>query len=379
MNTVFPSICQYCNKTYSNQANLLYHQKNTKYCLKIQEELKNSDLKCQYCDKIFSTQSNLAHHQKTTKSCYNNSKIDLTGQPRDIIIFECDGCNKTYTSKLNFDKHISTCLILKDKQYKLLEKKISEERIEYQSNILKEKEQFLEQVKLLKSENISEKQTHQNEIRSLNKQLENSRIELATISGKLKEVEKQLLKQENINKHLQDRLIDKATTKTNTTTNNIDLKLFISEEIVNEKIQNKFNKTHLINGYSGLANFIKSEIATNEEGKLIYTCSDPSRQIFNYTDEKGNEVKDIKGTKMLSLVKPKLMEKTCQIQAKEQDEYNYLCKRYNGDIEVADESVKQRIDLHKLYSDAATDMIVNKIGDNKFPAKMSSELAKVLT
>jgi phosphatidylglycerophosphatase A len=273
----------------------------------------------------------------------------ITDQSRDIISFECDGCKKTLTSKLNFDRHISSCILLKDKEHKLLQETLANEKMESQA-----------------------------EIKNLKKQLENSRLDMIAVSIKLKEVEKQLDKQERLNKHLQDSLLEKATSKTNNTTNNIDLKLFISEEVVSQKIQNKFTKNHLINGYNGIANFIKKEIVTNDDGKLLYTCSDASRQIFNYTDENGNEVKDVKGAKMLSLVKPKLIEKTSQIQAKEQDEYNYLRKRYNGDDEIPSEEVQKRMNQHKFYSEIANDMIVNKIGDNKFPIKMSSELVKVL-
>lgn len=349
--------CQFCNKNFTNISSFNHHQKTAKYCLKIQNDIKSVEIKCQYCNKIFSKQSNLNQHQKTTKYCYNM----MTDQTRDIISFECDGCKKTLTSKLNFERHIASCILLKDKQYRLSHQTLLEEKNKIEQKLFEEKIES------------------QSEINELKKQLENSRLDMIAVTTKLKEVEKQLDKQERLNKHLQDSLLEKATSKTNTTnTTNIDLKLFISEEVVRQKIQNKFTKNHLINGYNGIANFIKSEIATNEEGKLLYTCSDPSRQIFNYTDEKGNEVKDVKGVKMLSLVKPKLIEKTSQIQAKEQDEYNYLRKRYNGDDEIPNEDVQRRMNQHKFYSEIANDMIVNKIGDDKFPTKMSSELVKVL-
>lgn len=364
-------ICQYCNKTFCSVSSFNHHQKTAKSCLKIQEVYDKNLFQCCYCDQKFSTKYNLEQHQKTSKTCYKLSLCKNSNNSRELISFICTYCEKSFTQKNYLDKHYNSCLFLKFK-------------VELEENFLNEKKRidayYLEEAKKNDEKFKNEKESYQDEIKSLNKQLDNGRLELATISTKLKEIEKQLDKQENINKHLQDRLLEKATTKTNNTTNNnIDLKLFISEEVVNQKIQSKFNKTHLIHGYNGIANFIKSEIVTNEEGKLLYTCSDPSRQIFNYIDEKGNEVKDIKGTKMISLVKPKLIEKTCQIQAKEQNEYNYLCNRYNGDDEKADEDVQRRIDQHKFYSDIAADMLVNKIGDTKFPSKMSSELAKVLT
>jgi len=60
--------CNFCNKIFSSQSKLNFHQKTAKYCLKIQEE-QNEDVKerdnkfsCKYCNKILSQNTNLRIH-----------------------------------------------------------------------------------------------------------------------------------------------------------------------------------------------------------------------------------------------------------------------------------------------------------------------------
>ncbi len=57
--------CQFCNNEFSNKQNLNYHQKKTKYCLKIQGKLSTaSTFKCTICHKEFMSGVTLRRHQK---------------------------------------------------------------------------------------------------------------------------------------------------------------------------------------------------------------------------------------------------------------------------------------------------------------------------
>ena len=62
--------CQFCNNMFGNTQMLKQHQKKTKYCLKIQEELEkkkgnvqNKELICQFCGKQSKTKYHLNIHQ----------------------------------------------------------------------------------------------------------------------------------------------------------------------------------------------------------------------------------------------------------------------------------------------------------------------------
>jgi hypothetical protein len=199
-------ICQYCNKTFCSVSSFNHHQKTAKSCLKIQEVYNKNLFHCCYCDQNFSTKYNLEQHQKTTKTCYKLSLSKNGINSRELISFVCIYCKKSFTKKNYLDIHYNSCLVFKTK-------------VELEENFLIEKKgidaYYLEEAKKndekFKNELQTQKESYQDEIKSLNKQLDNGRLEIATISTKLKEVEKQLIKQENLNKHLQDRLLEKAT------------------------------------------------------------------------------------------------------------------------------------------------------------------------
>jgi len=67
------TICKYCKNSFTTKSGLNKHQKNTKYCLKIQNTLNNT--------------------------------------------FKCIGCNNTYSSKQRITDHKETCLLYVDKKY----------------------------------------------------------------------------------------------------------------------------------------------------------------------------------------------------------------------------------------------------------------------
>ena len=66
--------CEFCKNKFSNKHILLHHQKNTKYCLKIQGK-NNNKFKCEFCMKTYSTKQNLEiHYSKCKKNLVKNIK-----------------------------------------------------------------------------------------------------------------------------------------------------------------------------------------------------------------------------------------------------------------------------------------------------------------
>jgi len=101
------NICKYCKKEFSYQKTLLNHQKTAKYCIKIQQALKevgnNTDLidiknfNCEYCDKIFTSKSNLHKH---TLVCVN--RFESIINEKDSIILNKD-CKINELQNIIFD------------------------------------------------------------------------------------------------------------------------------------------------------------------------------------------------------------------------------------------------------------------------------------
>lgn len=65
--------CRFCHNVFSNKQNLNYHQKRTKYCLKIQGKLFQGNEKCDRCETKFMSKITLRRHQK---SCKQNSLLE---------------------------------------------------------------------------------------------------------------------------------------------------------------------------------------------------------------------------------------------------------------------------------------------------------------
>ena len=81
-------------------------------------------LTCKFCKKIFNTKSNLYRHQKTTKSCLViQEKENYTNI--SIITYDCNICEKKFTSKQILNSHMTSCpvLPLKIKYDKIIESK----------------------------------------------------------------------------------------------------------------------------------------------------------------------------------------------------------------------------------------------------------------
>lgn len=56
-------ICQYCKNSFTTKSGLNKHQKNTKYCLKIRQDI-DSKFKCTGCDLIYSSKRRLNEHKE---------------------------------------------------------------------------------------------------------------------------------------------------------------------------------------------------------------------------------------------------------------------------------------------------------------------------
>jgi hypothetical protein len=216
---------------------------------------------CEYCQKSFSTKSNLQNHQKTAKYCLDKRKICNKE-------YKCN-CEKIFTTKINFERHNKICNF---------------------SNIIKPYEE-----NYIKIEN--ENKIYLQKLKHKDEQL--------------KDKDEQLKDKDKHIKELEDKLasialagVTKSTTTNNNINNNNNKILNISSLDINdiEKIKNildtKFDHNYIIDGQKGVAQFLVDHYLKDDEGKLKYVCTDPSRQIFKYKDDLGDIQKDVKAKKL---------------------------------------------------------------------------------
>ena len=74
------------------------------------------------------------------------------------------------------------------------------------------------------------------------------------------------------------------------------------EKLVNIVTEEDFNIDYAINGQKGIAKFVKDKLLKDDNGKPLYICTDTSRQIFKYKDNKGDIKKDVEAKKLTEYI-----------------------------------------------------------------------------
>ena len=259
------------------------HQKNTQYCLKIQEtkqkkeieELEKSrELTCKFCGKQFKTKYLLNKHQTQAKYCL---KIQES-QNSEVIVksfVTCTFCNKNFSSS-TFNRHDSTC---KKKNQFLLDKKDQE-------NVKKDLEIAMLKMKA--------------EICSIYK--ESAERAQATIE----EIAKKPTYQKNSTKNIQNNLMISNLTP-----------LDLSQARVDSIIDERYTKNDFYEGQKGAAHLVHKYIATDSNGNPQIVCTDTERGIFHHKSAVGDHVVDYKNVHLIKKVHSPLKRKAGEFAAEE--------------------------------------------------------------
>lgn len=201
--------------------------------------------KCQFCDAVFNRNKTLLRHQRTAKKC-------LAVQQKEVVeVFKCEGCTRTFTVKHNLYRHYNYC-----DEYKRIQ----------------EINQMVERAE----EKISEEYE----------------VQLMDKDDEIQSLKELLKRKENKIEYLQKKLDDRPTiTVNNHTTNNI---VNISEEVFRNNID-LLTQEVWKGGAPCLAHY-----AVDCTPKGSIKCTDVSRRVLKYHNEKGVEVKDTDGLRLAS-------------------------------------------------------------------------------
>jgi hypothetical protein len=261
---------------------LKQHQKKTKYCLKIQEELnkqkyeeekkKETDLTCKFCGNQFKTKYLLNIHQTQAKYCL---KIQESQNSEEIIssLVTCQFCGKR-SSASNSVKHDLTC------------KKKNQYLTEEIAKLKAEKNEEINRMKVEKAEAIG----------SIYK--ESAERAQATIE--------EIAKKPTYQKNIQNNLMFSNLTP-------LDLSQARVESIIDEK----YTKNDFYEGQKGAAHLVHKYIATDSEGKPQIVCTDTERGIFHHKSSIGDHIVDYKNVHLIKRVHSPLKRKAGAFAAEE--------------------------------------------------------------
>jgi hypothetical protein len=226
-------------------------------------------INCQFCNRDFKTNSSLYHHQRTAKYC-------LIKQGLSNAEFKCEHCDKLLTTRERLAYHLQSC---KSKVNRVCNSELEKHKLSYEK-ILTDFENLKENVSQTKNE-LYQKETE------------------------LKQKDEYIFKLEEMLKKANETIAEIAkqpTTSNNTTTNNNTL---INRFDINdiEKISNVIDKhlttSVLKRGQEGLADMLKTHLLQDENGQLLYECTDVARQQFEFRNPDGHIETDPKANKLL--------------------------------------------------------------------------------
>jgi hypothetical protein len=280
---------------------------------------------CDFCKKDFSSKSALVYHQKTAKYC-------LEIQGKDLIEdFKCSYCMKKFTTSQNLNDHISIC---KEKQRKELENKDDKINKEHNNEIKKIKEEH-------EKELCQYDREHKKEIDLLNQVI-------SKLESKLESYEK--------------RLFEMASRPNTTNTNNN--KTFVINNtnlpLTNEVLR-QCATTFTIDNARNIDGITKHLTSSLEDH---ITCTDPSRNIFKYINEKDEEIVD----QDLENLIPQYLTAI-------KDRNNFLYKEVVEYFKKNNFSLNEQTDYNTLYR--ALNNIIEKNGQqNKYTERCKQRMVK---
>jgi hypothetical protein len=319
--------CQFCNKSFSTQYTLNYHQRSTRYCLKLQQQNKqienttsiitNDTISCEFCNKEFTLKSNLKTHYS---SCSSKREHDIRKEITDKYEKQLEELKQ-----LN-DKKLEELIQVKNKELELKDKELEELRQSFKEEIteiryIKKQEMNdlnqrckddIERISKLKDKEINElKQTSKEEILLLNfkvEQLENDILKLEKYNIKLEnDLKKEVVENKNIllkrEEKLTDEIIKRPATvyqdnrQTTSNNNNYNLqfnKLFEAlKPRTDEYIKESIKRIKIDDMIYTNDNDIDYNFACNLVNILKDTVffTDPSRGKLVFKDENGNSAR----------------------------------------------------------------------------------------
>lgn len=306
---------------------------------------------CNFCSKQFTTKVNLLQHQRTVKSC-----LILQGKQQEETTVECINCKKVLSLKY-YKQHKIKCDLL------LNEKKKHEENIEktkLYSQVQEKYKNLEKENKKLKS--LIEKYNTDLKERDLSiEKFKSDIIYLEKENGKLKSLNELLEKQNEKLQSISTSVTMKLAEKVNTV-NTVNNKTVVinTSQLTNDVLRQCATTFTIDNAYN--IDGITKHLTSSLEEHII--CTDPSRNVFKYTNEKDEEIVD----KDLDILLPQYLTAL-------KDRNNFLYK------EVYDYFKKNKVPLNEqtdyaVFYQALNNIIEQKGQQSKYTEKCKQHMVR---
>jgi len=274
---------------------------------------------CNFCSKKFTTKTNLTKHQTTTKNC-------LLIQGKIETDVECPTCKKKLVSQY-FKQHKLKC------------------DLEYQEYL--QKNEIIERYKVLEQKN-----------KEIEKEIDKLKIELAEARATINLLDRQNERLHSSSTNITLKLVEKANTVNNT--NHTNTVVINTNQLTNDVLRQCANTFHIDHAHS--INGIAKHLTSSLEEHII--CTDPSRNIFKYTNEKDEEIID----QNLEILLPQYLTAV-------KDRNDFLYKEVFEYFKKNNVSLNVQTDYRIFYN--ALNSIIEKNGQqNKYTEKCKQQMVR---
>ena len=268
----------------------------------------------------------MLNHQKTTKYC-----IEMQG--KQPTYFECEYCNKKFTSHQNQIEH--AC---KERE----KENNNKQQKEFENNIKTKYELKIQELEYLIS-NRDER------IKGFESLINEKNEYIAKLEVRLDKFETTV-----VNLAAEPKTMTTKTT-TNVVVNNNTLNL--SQEHVTKVLDEHFTKEVAAGGQKGLAKMVREKMLTGPDGKPTYVCVDSSRQTFEFTNNDGDVERDVKAKKLTkALINSKIQQKAAEVG-------NQIWTKADGHVDST---------LYEYCSPKVMELACFEKDDSKFRSELSA-------
>jgi hypothetical protein len=293
---------------------------------------------CNFCLKKFSCKVSLTRHQKTTKSC-----LQIQGKEEAEINTECTNCGKKLALEY-YKQHRIKCDMAEEEKKKHQEE---EDKTKLYDK-LQEKYKSLEK----QNKNLKENQTF---IDKLKEEIIEYKITIIHLKEQVSLLKEQNEKLQSISTSVTMKLAEKVNT-----VNNNHNKIIINTPLTNEVLRQCANTFTIDNAYNinGITKHLTSCLRDH------ITCTDPSRNVFKYTNEKDEEIVD----QDLEILLPQYLTAV-------KDRNNFLYKEVFEYFKTHNVSLNEQTD-YKVFYQALNNIIERTGQQNKYTEKCKQYMVR---
>ena len=259
MSSKLPLTCDHCQGTFVSRSALNLHSRTAKYCLQLQGK-DVPTLQCEYCQRDFANRTTLEGHLVVCQDKKEKENADrLTNQARQ---YEAKLLEQSRRYQTKIDELTAKCEEI-NRQYDLL-------KLDYENKLLVQSQEFREMVK-----------DHQKTLYKLAAQRSTT--------------------------------VKNVVNHTNHNNIHISAPLDLSVENIKKVIDQHLTLQVIGDGQVGVANMLHQNLLTDDNGQLLYQCTDASRGHFVHLDKTLQPMKDVKATRLkAALVEAKVGQKAIE-------------------------------------------------------------------